>query len=96
MSEELSLPDTFATIRYRDEHVRDSLDRRNDNPNSAARVVKVNYGVSVQHHERYEKQYDDFTWQVSDNLFLETANSFRHPITGRLTMTEKNKVQEQK
>ncbi len=96
MSKDLSLADTFAIIFDADKHVRDSSGREEGNHRSAARMIKVVFEVAKQHHEKNQRQYDEFTLQLADQLFVDAVDSFRHQMTGGIRPLKKDALEDQK
>ncbi len=90
MSKYLSLADTFAIIFDADKHVRDSWGREEGNPRSAARMIKVVFEVAKQHHEKNQRQYDEFTLEFADQLFVDAVDTFRHQMTGGIRPSKKD------
>ena len=96
MSKDLSLCDVFAIVLDADKHVRESWDREAANPRSAARMIKVIFEVARAHHDKFQAQYDQFTLEFDKKLFVESADSFRHQLTGGIRPQSQENASEQK
>ncbi len=96
MSKDLSLCDVFCIVLDADKHVRESWDREAANPRSAARMTKVIFEVARAHHDKYQAQYDRYTLEFDKKLFIESANSFRHQLTGGIRPEVQSSANEQR
>ncbi len=87
MTKDLLLCDVFSIVLDADKHVRESWDREAANPRSAARMTKVIFEIARAHHSKFQTQYDQYTLEFDEKLFVECANSFRHHLTGGMRPT---------
>ena len=94
-AKDLSLCDVFSIVLDADKHVRESWDREATNPRSAARMTKVVFEVARVHHDKFQAQYDRCTLEVDKKFFVESANSFRHQLTGGMRPENQKSASEQ-
>ena len=59
-------------------------------------MIKVVSEVAKQHHEKNQRQYDEFTLQFADQLFIDAVQSFLHHMTGGIRPLKRVALESQK